>query len=194
MSSSPGIWVIFEGPDGAGKTGLAAATATILADPRTKGGAPTILQHLTSASEFEEYCKPRLWTRASFNVVQDRSLISDLVYAPVWKGIPSRLGEERVRAQMRTHAYHALVIHVTASEEVLLDRMRERNDTREGADPGEGQLHALLKGYWRELGWWREQGATIYEVDTTEGHFPSGIELELLLSAGLEEVAVERGG
>lgn len=189
-----GVWVIFEGPDGAGKTGLAAATATILADPRTKGGAPTVLQHLTSESEFEEYCKPRLWTRASFNVVQDRSLVSDLVYAPVWKGIPSRLGEERVRREMRAHAYHALVIHVTATEEVLLSRMQERNDTREAADPEASQMHALLKGYWRELGWWESVGATIMEVDTSEGHFPAGIELEMLLSVGFDSLIHARGG
>ena len=189
-----GIWVIFEGPDGAGKTGLAAATATILADPRTNGGAPTVLQHLTSTSDFEEYCQPRMWTRVNLNVVQDRSLISDLVYAPVWKGIPSRLGEERVRREMKTHAYLALVIHVTASEEVLLQRMRDRSDMREAADPEEGQMHALLKNYWREMSWWRSIGATLLEIDTSDGHFPSGIELELLLSVGLERLAKTHGG
>jgi thymidylate kinase len=184
-----GAWMIFEGPDGAGKTGLAAAAATIMADPRTPGGAPTVLHHLTSESEFDEYVLPRLWRLKGLNVVQDRCLLSDLVYAPVWMGVPSRLGEARVRAELVRQAPHAVVFHVTASEGVLLERMRERNDIRENADPGEGQMHALLKNYWREVSWWADAGATIVEVDTTEGDFPAGVELEMLLSVGIERLA-----
>jgi thymidylate kinase len=183
-----GRWVIFEGPDGAGKTGLAALATTILSDPRTPGGGPTVAQHLTSTSEYYEYLLPNRWTLEGLSVVQDRCLLSDLVYAPVWKGIPSRLGEDRVRASMRKQVKHALVVHVTADEPVLLERMRERNDVREGADPGEGQLHALLEGYTRELLWWEAEGATVVEVDTTRGWFPGELELSLLLSAGLEKV------
>lgn len=189
-----GAWIVFEGPDGAGKTTLAAKAATILADPRTPGGGPTVLHHLVSTSEFEEYDRPRMWTRAGLNVVQDRCLLSDLTYAPVMFGGPSRMGEERVRRQLKLHALEVGVVHVTASEDELLERMRVRADGRPGADPDPAQVHAVLKNYWREVGWWRDNGASVYEVDTSGGNFPEGLELEMLLSLLMEEMAAERGG
>jgi hypothetical protein len=134
-----------------------------------------------------------MWVRRGLNVVQDRCLLSDLVYAPVWMGVPSRLGEVRVRDELISVARHAVVFHVTASEEVLLDRMRERADGRPAADPPEAQRHALLKHYWREVGWWQSEGAVVIEVDTTEGNFPAGLELEMLLSIGLETFVREHG-
>jgi thymidylate kinase len=174
-------WVILEGPDGAGKSTMAAKVASVLAD---RG--PTVLQHLTSTSEWEEYVThPRMWTRWGLNVVQDRCALSALVYDPVLRG-PYKWPEERTRDSLRDVARRALVLHATADEADLAARLRERGDDL----ISEGMLHAILKNYWREMSWWRiEGGATVREFDTSGGRFPTRLDLELELSIGLAELA-----
>jgi hypothetical protein len=181
-----GIWVIFEGPDGAGKSSLADRTARYLSD--TQG--PTVLQHLTSHSAFGDYYgPPRLWTGGGLNLVQDRCAISDLVYAPVLASRASRFGEGRVREQLKTLVYRAIVVWVTADEETLVKRLQDRGDDLITED----MLNLILENYWREMGWWRDHGATMHMIDTTDG-FPSDLELQLSLSVGWEQLALEIGG
>lgn len=182
----PGSWVIFEGPDGAGKTTMALRAVQILS-----GQGPTVYQHLTSTSDFSEYYgPPRLWQGAGLNVVQDRCAVSDLVYAPVLSGVRSRFGEEAVRAQLELVAQRAHIIHVTADEETLEERLEERGDDLVVG----GMLHAILKNYWEEMDLWVERGAVISEFDTTDDEFPSEVELGLALSMGEVELAKKLGG
>jgi thymidylate kinase len=179
-----GRWVIFEGPDGVGKSTAANAAARILSD-----SAPTVLQHLTSKSEFGEYYgEARLWQRGGLNVVQDRCIVSDLVYAPVLRGVDSKFGLDRCKRQMVHVREHAVVLWFTAEEGDLGERLRERGDDL----IDEGMLHAILKGYWRWMSWWKDAGAVIVEVDTTGGSFPDALGLELLLSKGLSDLAAAR--
>lgn len=170
----PGVWVVLEGPDGAGKTTAAMELVSIL----TERG-PTVSQHLTSTSAFDEYYAPAVrWQMSGLNVVQDRCVLSDLVYAPVLRGVASKFGEAEVRRQLEKLARHAVVLHFTAVEEELAARLEERGDDL--ISPG--QLHYILKGYHREVGAWVEAGAHVAEFDTTGGVFPGRLELELAVS------------
>ncbi len=175
-------WVIFEGPDGAGKSTAADKMIRHLADD----WGPTILQHLTSKSEPEEYYEPpRRWQRGGLNVVQDRCILSDLVYAPVLRGVDSKFGLDRVKRQMAHVQEHAVIFWITAEEDDLQERLAQRGDDLIDT----GMLSAILKGYWRWISWWRDQGATILEFDTTGGVFPTDLDLALSLSVGAADLA-----
>lgn len=177
-----GTWIIFEGPDGAGKTSLARRAVAIMTEKN-----PTVSQHLTNTSDFSEYYgPPRLWIGSGLNVVQDRCIISDLVYSPVLRGTPSKFGEKRVRRQLELVAQYAVIIHVTADEDTLCRRLRSRGDDL----ITEEMMDALLKNYWRQMGWWEEIGAQTLEFDTTDDAFPTDLYLELAIATGV--VGLER--
>lgn len=89
-----------------------------------------------------------------------------------------------MRNQLVRLARHAVVLHVTADEETLAARLKERGDDL----IDEGMLHAVLKNYWREVGWWREEGAVVMDFDTTGDLFPTDLDLKLNLAVGAAEL------
>ena len=169
-------WVVFEGPDGSGKSTAADKLVRALAD----ASGPTVLQHLTQHSKLEEYYVPaRTWFSMGLNVVQDRCTMSDLVYAPVHSGCASRFGEDLVRRQLSALSMRATLIHMTASEAALAERIGVRGDDNTAA----ADLRLLLEGYDREVSWFASLGAKVITVDTTDS-FPDG---SWLLEAVLEQ-------
>lgn len=146
--------ILLEGCDGAGKTTLAVALAT---------GHGYQMVHATRTPEgidlAERYAGILVWPG---RLVLDRSFVSELVYGPLVHG-RSRLTFTEAADLTRTVAARGgVLVHVTATPEVIQARLEERD----GSAPSLDHLRALIDRYaavFAELA----DLAPIMTVDTT---------------------------
>jgi deoxyadenosine/deoxycytidine kinase len=178
------LWLIVEGPDGAGKSTLAQQAAHMLAsDGGGRPERPCFLQKLSYDSMRKDYVLPRMHTH--LHVVQDRGPTSGLVYEPLMRGDKERLSWfDPLTDQVIEEG--AAMIHVTAALPTLEDRLTNRGD--DYVQPA--LLKDFLEGYEREVARWEDKGGIVETIDTTWA-FPSATELALVLS--LLRVKVEAG-
>lgn len=173
------IWVIVEGPDGAGKSYVAKECAHILA---SHGGSqperPCVLQKLSYDSPRNHYVDyPAFYRRMDAHVVQDRGALSGPVYEPIMRNDLERLAwlDQLVWECVREGA---VIIHVDADSHVLEERLEARGDDYITVD----KLLDIQAGYHAIMKNWAALGGLSTRLDTTET-FPDRLQLELILSA-----------
>lgn len=176
------LWVMIEGPDGAGKTSIAQRCMTILGraedSPGGVGRRPVVMQCLSFNTPIQDYIDwPfHLVHEMGCHVVQDRGVISGPVYEPIMRNDQERLAW-MLPLVPEAAKQGATVLYVDAALDVLEKRVRERGD--DYIKPS--HLEALQAGYVREMARWQELGGQSIEIDTTE-EFPDDDALKLTLS------------
>lgn len=172
------LWVIVEGPDGAGKSWFAKEAAHVLASHG--GGAPErpcVLQKLSYDSPRRDYCTlPEEWL-IDMHVVQDRGALSGPVYEPIMRGDDERLAWLN-ECVAEAAAAGAVAFYVHADNPTLERRLIERGDDYVSVD----KLLDIQAGYDRVMDAWCALGGFTVDFDTTHG-FPDRLHLELVLSA-----------
>lgn len=169
------IWVIVEGPDGAGKSTIAKQVAHILAsEGRGRPERPVMLQKLSYDSPYNDYQLPGYY--GQLHAVQDRGPMSGLVYEPLMRGDEERMSWFDPLSE-NVISMGAATLYVTASEGVLRERLEKRGDDYVGTE----KLPDILEAYERESGRWKGKGGGMLTFDTT-WEFPSETELALSLS------------
>lgn len=163
-------WIVLEGPDGGGKSTLAASLARHIS---YEHGA-TVLQSLRQHSAESEYIQqPLRFNLAGLHVVQDRSLLSRIAYQPVAL-VPGAEAHDldEAREAFASVAHKVAVLHLTADEDVLAERISD--------DPyfHPDMLGPLLKSYWKTMAWWESVGGWVHTIDTSDW-FP-GVDHALL--------------
>ena len=173
LEEMPPMWVMVEGPDGAGKSTAARTIAGILSE----NSGPTILHKTRAGSRFEEYMIAPLHWRDSlaFHVVQDRGAVSAAAYEPVK---PHPLHPAIIELIPEIVKRDCVLIHVTASLGDLTTRVNDRGDAYIKSE----MLADIKKGYDGALELWENAGGRIYEFDTTDGEFPTEPELRFALA------------
>lgn len=175
------LWVIIEGPDGAGKTSIAQRCMTILGraeeSPGGVGRRPVAMQCLSFNTSIKQYVEwPLHLLMVGCHVVQDRGVISGPVYEPIMRGDQERL-DWMIPLVPEAASHGATVLYVDAALDVLEKRVRERGD--DYIKPS--HLKDLQDGYVREMAAWQELGGKSIYIDTTES-FPDDDDLKLALS------------
>lgn len=122
------LFIIFEGPDGAGKTTMIADTAlalwrighgTVLINPKRSPNLPELVEY----RERLGFYKPR----GGIDLILDRCWYSENVYGPIWRGAGLPPDVER---DLDTWAdgLGAVVARLDAPDHVLEERLRDRGD------------------------------------------------------------------
>lgn len=140
--------VIFEGPDGAGKSTLIQAVAEQHLD---EGHVPESVQFWRAgpfpqdSDAWTEYVVPigGLYPSRDWLVLIDRWHLGELVYGPIFRG-GSRLSfEQRAWTEGYLRSMGAIQIHVTAEHDELARRLSERGDDMVKVE----HLQPILDGY-----------------------------------------------
>lgn len=173
------LWVIVEGPDGAGKSYVAKECAHILASHG--GGAPErpcVLQKLSYDSPRIDYIDmPYDLRTTGFHVVQDRGVWSGPVYEPIMRNDIERLAwlDQLVDEALE---HNPLVIWVDAHTGVLEDRLERRGDDYITVD----KLLDICVGYQAMSERWLEGGGLFTKIETT-WDFPDRLQLQMILTS-----------
>jgi thymidylate kinase len=124
------VIVIFEGPDGAGKSTMireVQATAEAM-------GVPTSVWHAgpfpQDSDAWREYVLPLTSLSASQDwlVLIDRWHLGELVYGPLLRGVSRLSLDQRSWIEGYLRTFGAVMIHLTATVEELARRMANRGD------------------------------------------------------------------
>ncbi len=180
------IWIAVEGPDGGGKSTAARALAHVLAC----ADSPTVVQKTSYYTQEDLYLlPPARWLDEGLCVVQDRTFLSELVYAGV-VGREAKWSRERhLEMCARAAGLGMMVFYFTAELAMLEARVAERGDDYVHA----GQIKQIALDYEMTLQDWEKAGGLVYTFDTTRG-FPGDLELQLATSLLLSVRATRAGG
>lgn len=145
--------VIFEGPDGAGKSTMIEAVKQVHLD---EGHAPETVQVWRAgpfpegSDAWREYVLPltSLYASKDWLVLIDRWHLGELIYGPLFRG-QSRLSlDQRTWIEGYLRTFGAVLIHLTARLEELTRRLSDRGDDLVKAE----HLPAILEGYAKYIG------------------------------------------
>ena len=144
--------LLFEGPDGAGKSTMIKAVAA----EHLAAGYPLESTAIWRAGPFPqdsdpwtEYVLPLMSLSASRDwlVLVDRWHVGELVYGPIFRG-GSRLSEDqRTWIDGFLRSMGGVLVHLTASTEELTRRISERGDDMVGPE----HVEAIRTGFVREI-------------------------------------------
>lgn len=168
------LWVMVEGPDGAGKSTLARMITGILSENQ----GPTVLHKTRAGSNLTEYmADPLDWRdHHELHVVQDRGAVSAAAYEPVK---PHPLHPAIIELIPEIVQMGCLLIHVTASTVELAERVTRRGD----AYIQPGMLTDIVASYADALSMWEGAGGVIYEFDTSDDKYPGEADVRLALAS-----------
>lgn len=122
--------LIFEGPDGAGKSTMIEAVKTIA----EADGVPTSIWRAgpfpADSNAKREYALPLTSLTASQDwlVIMDRWHVGELVYGPLLRGVSRLSEEERCWIEGYLKTCGAVIIYLTATTEELIRRVGVRGD------------------------------------------------------------------
>lgn len=147
--------VVFEGPDGSGKTSLARAVERKLSGMIVHCGPPV------KGHELHNWRQVINFATSYRPIVCDRLHWGDLVYAPYREGGQMAIGIEGINELDRCiERRGGIIVHVTAHEDVLRAR-----------DDGDGYIDlddlARIRGAYRGLA--AQSQAPVYTYDTSFG-------------------------
>lgn len=140
--------VIFEGPDGAGKSTLIQAVTD---EHLAAGYLPESVQvwragpFPENSDAWTEYVAPLsvLGTSNEWLVLIDRWHLGELVYGPIFRGVSRLSHEQREWIEGYLKTMGAVMIHVTARHDELVRRLSERGDDMVQTE----HLQPILDGY-----------------------------------------------
>lgn len=145
--------IIFEGPDGAGKSTMIEA---VKQQHLNAGHAPESVQIWRAgpfppdSDAWREYVLPltSLYPSRDWLVLIDRWHLGELIYGPLLRG-QSRLSlEQRTWIEGYLRTFGAVMVHLTAREEELIRRLSDRGDDLIKAE----HLPEILAGYAKYVG------------------------------------------
>lgn len=145
------MFIILEGPDGAGKTTYAQALArelweigrgTVLINPKRSPRQGVLIEYKRNLSFYVPGCE--------IDLILDRCWYSDDVYGPHWRGYGL---DQPVRAELDewAHARGAVVARLDADDDVLLSRLLARGDD----DVEPSALQTFIDAYREQARDWR---------------------------------------
>lgn len=115
--------IIFEGPDGSGKTTLARATVELLA--QVDLDRPALYMHASAPERHPlvEYTSP---LRPGRNYVLDRWHLGEMIYGQLYRGKPGLTQEQFWAVEQYLYDMAAVLVHCNGSVVDLSRRIRER--------------------------------------------------------------------
>lgn len=136
------MFIIIEGPDGAGKSTLVQELAmqlwradrgTVLINPKRSPRQHVLVEYKLRLDFYQP--------RKGVDLILDRCWYSDDVYGPRWRGVGLEAG---VRTELEEWAdsLGAVVARLDQPDEVLRDRLAERGD--EDVEPDDVAIYAAL--------------------------------------------------
>lgn len=141
------MFIIVEGPDGAGKTTFVRELAlelwrqergTVLINPKRSPVQPVLLEYIGGL----EFYRPG----AGRDLILDRCWYSDDVYGPIWRGFGLTFGE-RSALEEWAHKMGAVIAYLDVDDETLVERvLGERLESDDPSDV-EHMTEGLVKEY-----------------------------------------------
>lgn len=137
------MFIIVEGPDGAGKTTLV---------EQLKHQMHAEVLHFSKPSEGDDQFMmyaDAITANSGKNIIMDRAWYSELVYGPVMRD-GSKLADQHVAALEAMVSIHGggMIIHCTAPIRTLMSRCNKRGEDYVKL---QGQLDAIRLGYYKVL-------------------------------------------
>lgn len=115
--------IIFEGPDGSGKTTLARATVDLLAQADLDRPALYVHASAPERHPLVEYTSP---IRPGRNYVIDRWHLGEMIYGPAYRGKAGLTKEQFWAVEQYLYDMGAILIHCNGPADVLARRIRVR--------------------------------------------------------------------